>query len=45
MYCILTNKIFIKIDDWMSKVDFDGDGSLSFEEFKFSFAGNLDIEL
>ena len=36
---------FSQVDDWVSQVDFDGDGVLSYEEFKFSLSGNLNIDL
>ena len=30
-----------QVDEWIKDVDYDGDGQLSLEEFKFSLAGNL----
>ena len=29
----------------MKEVDFDGDGQLSFEEFRFSLAGEPDLDI
>ena len=34
-----------EIEEWLNKVDVDHDGEVSYEEFKFSLAGNLMIEL
>ena len=39
IYSILANST--QVDEWIKDVDYDGDGQLSFEEFKFSLAGNL----
>ena len=35
------------IEEWISTTDFDGDKRITFEEFKFSVAGNtlIDMEL
>ena len=33
------------LEEWLNKVDVDHDGEVSYEEFKFSLAGNLMIEL
>jgi len=35
---------FDEIEDWIEKVDYDNDGILTYEEFKFSLAGNIDMK-
>ena len=32
---------FDEIEDWIEKVDYDNDGVLTYEEFKYSLAGNV----
>jgi len=34
-----------EIEDWISTTDFDGDKRITFEEFKFSVAGNSLIDM
>ena len=34
-----------EIEDWIEKVDYDNDGILTYEEFKYSFRGTLDINM
>ena len=34
-----------KVETWLSDVDVDGDGQLSYAEFKMSLAGNLLIDI
>ena len=32
---------FDEIEDWIEKVDYDNDGVVTYEEFKYSLAGNV----
>ena len=34
---------FDEIEEWIDKVDYDNDGVLTYEEFKFSLAGNINM--
>ena len=34
-----------QVETWLSDVDVDGDGQLSYAEFKMSLAGNLLIDI
>ena len=34
-----------KVESWLAHVDVDGDGQLSYAEFKMSIAGNLLIDI
>jgi len=34
-----------EIEDWITTTDFDGDKRITFEEFKFSVAGNSLIDM
>ena len=31
----------VQVEEWLSEVDFDGDGVLSYEEFKMCFMANV----
>ena len=31
----------VQVEEWLSEVDFDGDGVLSYEEFKMCFMSNV----
>ena len=42
MYNVYTI-ILCQVEEWMAAVDFDNDGLLSYDEFKFSIAGNLNM--
>ena len=35
----------LKVESWLADVDVDGDGQLSYAEFKMSLAGNLLIDI
>lgn len=35
----------MKVESWLSELDIDGDGQLSYAEFKMSIAGNLLIDI
>ena len=35
----------LKVESWLSELDIDGDGQLSYAEFKMSIAGNLLIDI
>lgn len=37
--------VCVQVEEWIKDVDYDGDGQLSFEEFKFSIQGNVEIEI
>ena len=30
-----------QVEEWLEKTDYDRDGTVSWEEFKFSIAGNM----
>ena len=32
-----------QIEEWMTQVDFDNDGVLTYEEFKYSVTGNINM--
>ena len=31
----------LQVEEWLEKVDYDHDGTVSFEEFKYSIQGNI----
>ena len=37
--------LVVKVESWLAGVDVDGDGQLSYAEFKMSLAGNLLIDI
>ena len=37
--------LIVKVESWLADVDVDGDGQLSYAEFKMSLAGNLLIDI
>ena len=37
--------VTFQVEDWLMKCDVDHDGVVSYEEFKFSLAGNMMIDL
>ena len=37
--------LVVKVESWLAGVDVDGDGQLSYAEFKMSLAGNLLIDV
>ena len=39
------NFCILKVEEWLNMCDTDGNGEVSFEEFKFSLMGNLMVEL
>ena len=39
------NRFSLQVEDWVLKSDVDHDGVVSYEEFKFSLAGNMMIDL
>ena len=38
-------QFLLQVESWLSDVDVDGDGQLSYAEFKMSLAGNLLIDI
>lgn len=42
LYCSVLIFLF-EVEAWLSEVDFNGDGILSYEEFKMCFADNLNL--
>ena len=36
---------FDEIEEWIEKVDYDNDGILTYEEFKYSFRGALNVNV
>ena len=42
---IMSVRCVVKVESWLSELDIDGDGQLSYAEFKMSIAGNLLIDI
>ena len=42
---IMQPQHILKVESWLADVDVDGDGQLSYAEFKMSLAGNLLIDI
>ena len=39
IFCSLSELSVFQVEEWIERVDFDGDGQISYEEFKYSISG------
>ena len=37
----MTSLFVFQVEEWIERVDFDGDGQISYEEFKYSISGKV----
>ena len=44
-FFIFLIEFLVQVEEWLNMCDTDGNGEVSYEEFKFSLMGNMMVEL